>query len=276
MATDKPGLLDRLASLLHDEPETREELVAVLRDAHARNVLDSDALSIAEGALLVSELTARDVMIPRSAMDVIHVDDALSDSIAKVVETRHSRFPVVGETRDDVIGILLAKDLLNYFLNPEDFELRSMLRPAIFVPESKPLNVLLREFRVNRNHMAVVVDEYSGVAGLVTIEDVLEQIVGDIADEHDFDHEVENIIAETAARHRVKAGTPIADINAHFGTAYSDEDFDTIGGLVTHAFGRVPKRNETVMLGELQFTVSRADSRRVAVLTVQRAGTRAS
>ncbi len=276
MATDKPGLLDRLASLLHDEPETREELVAVLRDAHARNVLDSDALSIAEGALLVSELTARDVMIPRSAMDVIHVDDALSDSIAKVVETRHSRFPVVGETRDDVIGILLAKDLLNYFLNPEDFELRSMLRPAIFVPESKPLNVLLREFRVSRNHMAVVVDEYSGVAGLVTIEDVLEQIVGDIADEHDFDHEVENIIAETAARHRVKAGTPIADINAHFGTNYSDEDFDTIGGLVTHAFGRVPKRNETVMLGELQFTVSRADSRRVAVLTVQRAGTRAS
>ncbi len=275
MSKDKPSVLDRLAALLHDKPETREELVAVLRDAHARNLIDSDALTIAEGALQVRELTARNVMIPRSSMDVIDVDDALTDSIAKAVETRHSRFPVVGENRDDVIGILLAKDLLQYFLNPEEFDLRAMLRPAVFVPESKPLNVLLREFRVNRNHMAIVVDEYGGVAGIVTIEDVLEQIVGDIADEHDFDHDDENIISEAQGRDRVKASTSIADINSHFGTHYSDEDFDTIGGLVTHAFGRVPKRNESVHLEGLQFTVARADSRRVLMLTVHRGGTKA-
>jgi magnesium and cobalt transporter len=277
MSNEKPlRLLDRLAALLHDKPETREELVNVLRDAHTRNLIDSDALSIAEGALAVRELTARDVMIPRSSMDVIEVDDPLSDSIGKAVDTRHSRFPVVGDNRDDVIGILLAKDFLQYFLNPEDFDLRAMLRPSVFVPESKPLNVLLREFRVNRNHMAIVVDEYGGVAGLVTIEDVLEQIVGDIADEHDFDHEEENIIAESAAGHyRVKASTSIEDFNTYFSTHYGSEDFDTIGGLVTNAFGRVPKRNESVRLEEHQFTIARADSRRVVTLTVHKAGTKA-
>ncbi len=273
---EKPSLFERISELLHDKPETREEIVEMLRDAQERNVIDSDALTMAEGALQVRELTARDVMIPRTSMDVIHVDDALADSIAKAVDTRHSRFPVVGEDRDDVIGILLAKDLLNYFLNPERFELRKMLRTAVFVPESKPLNVLLREFRVNRNHMAVVVDEYGVVAGLITIEDVLEQIVGDIADEHDYDHDDQNIVDEAHGRMRVKASTSIEDFNTHFGTRIENAGFETVGGMVTHEFGRVPKRNESIAIGDWQFTVARADSRKILTLTLHRAGTKAS
>jgi magnesium and cobalt transporter len=186
-----------------------------------------------------------------------------------VLETKHSRFPVVGENKDDVVGILLAKELLNYYANPESFDLKDTFRPVVFVPESKRLNVLLRDFRANRNHMAIVVDEYGGVSGLVTIEDVLEQIVGDIEDEYDFDESEDNIIAETNGRYRVKAQTEIADFNEHFGTDFADDEFDTVGGLVLQAFGRLPKRGETTTIGDFRFRVIRADSRRLYTLQVE-------
>ncbi|TMG83720.1 MAG: CBS domain-containing protein, partial [Betaproteobacteria bacterium] len=187
-----------------------------------------------------------------------------------VMETRHSRFPVVGENKDDVVGILLAKELLNYYANPESFNVRDTLRPAVFVPESKRLNVLLREFRANRNHIAIVVDEYGGVSGLVTIEDVLEQIVGDIEDEYDFDEAEDNIIPEGGGRYRVKAQTEIADFNSTLGGSFSDDEFHTIGGLVVQAFGRLPKRGETATIANFRFKVVRADSRRLYTLEVER------
>ena len=216
---DKPTLMERITAMLLREPEDREELLDILRGAFERHLLDADALSMIEGVLSVSETTVRDIMIPRSQMDCVSVDDAVPEFLPLVVETRHSRFPVIGESKDDVIGILLAKELLNYYANPEAFNLRDTLRPAVFVPESKRLNVLLREFRANRNHIAIVVDEYGGVSGLVTIEDVLEQIVGDIEDEYDFDESHDNIIPEANGKFRVKAQTEIADFNEHFGTA---------------------------------------------------------
>ncbi|MDH4151870.1 MAG: CBS domain-containing protein, partial [Betaproteobacteria bacterium] len=188
--------------------------------------------------------------------------------IPLVIETAHSRFPVIGESRDDVIGILLAKDLLRYYAGEEEFNVRDMLRPAVFIPESKPLNVLLKEFRKNRNHIAIVVDEYGGVAGLITIEDVLEQIVGDIEDEYDFDEAEDNIVQEKRGLYRVKALTEIDDFNAAFGTAFSDEEFDTIGGLVLQRFGRVPKRGEQLSIEQLTFRVLRADGRRIYLLQV--------
>jgi magnesium and cobalt transporter len=186
------------------------------------------------------------------------------------METRHSRFPVVGENKDDVVGILLAKELLNYYTNPESFNLRDTLRPAVFVPESKRLNVLLRDFRANRNHIAIVVDEYGGVSGLVTIEDVLEQIVGDIEDEYDFDEAEDNIIPEAGERYRVKAQTEIATFNETLGAQFSDEEFHTIGGLVLQAFGRLPKRGESTTIDNFRFKVVRADSRRIYTLQVER------
>jgi magnesium and cobalt transporter len=186
-----------------------------------------------------------------------------------VLETKHSRFPVIGESKDDVVGILLAKELLNYYADPENFNLRDMLRPAVFVPESKRLNVLLREFRANRNHIAIVVDEYGGVSGLVTIEDVLEQIVGDIEDEYDYDEGEDNIIAEASGRYRVKAQTEIADFNERFGTEFPDDEFDTVGGLVLRAFGRLPKRGEQTTIGGFRFRVVRADSRRIHTLQIE-------
>src|SRR5438132_1242979 len=233
-------------------------------------LLDADALSIIEGALQVSEMTVRDIMIPRSQMDVVSIDDEPEQFIPFVMETRHSRFPVVGENKDDVVGILLAKELLNYYANPESFNLRDTLRPAVFVPESKRLNVLLRDFRANRNHIAIVVDEYGGVSGLVTIEDVLEQIVGDIEDEYDFDEAEDNIIPEAGARYRVKAQTEIAAFNEALGAQFSDEEFHTIGGLVLQAFGRLPKRGEATTIGNFRFKVVRADSRRIYTLQVER------
>jgi magnesium and cobalt transporter len=222
-----------------------------------------------EGVLQVSEMSVRDIMVPRAQMDVVSIDDDPADFLPLVLETKHSRFPVIGENKDDVVGILLAKELLNYFRNPESFDLRDTLRPAVFVPESKRLNVLLRDFRANRNHIAIVVDEYGGVSGLVTIEDVLEQIVGDIEDEYDFDESEDNIIAEANGRHRVKAQTEIADFNAHFGTDFADDEFDTVGGLVLQAFGRLPKRGETATIGDFRFRVVRADSRRLYMLQVE-------
>jgi magnesium and cobalt transporter len=209
-------------------------------------------------------------MIPRAQMDCVSIDDAPPDFLPLILDTKHSRFPVIGESKDDVIGILLAKELLNYYANPDGFSLRETLRPAVFVPESKRLNVLLREFRANRNHIAIVVDEYGGVSGLVTIEDVLEQIVGDIEDEYDFDESEDNVIPEAGGRFRVKAQTEIEDFNAQFGTSFEDEEFDTVGGLVLKAFGRLPKRGETTTLDGLRFRVLRADSRRVYTLQVER------
>jgi magnesium and cobalt transporter len=266
----RPTLLERLSAFLIREPEDREELLSLLHGAFERRLLDADALSIIEGALQVSEMTVRDIMIPRAQMDVVSIDDEPEQFIPFVLETRHSRFPVVGENKDDVVGILLAKELLNYYANPESFNLRDTLRPAVFVPESKRLNVLLRDFRANRNHIAIVVDEYGGVSGLVTIEDVLEQIVGDIEDEYDFDEAEDNIIPETGGRYRVKAQTEIADFNETLGAHFSDEEFHTIGGLVLKAFGRLPSRGEATTIENLRFKVVRADSRRIYTLQVER------
>src|SRR5919112_3212172 len=227
----KPSLLERLSSLLLREPEDREQLIGLLHSAFERRLLDAEALSMIEGVLQVSETQVRDVMIPRSQMDMIDGGESPEKFIPFVIETAHSRFPVFEDNRDNVIGILLAKDLLRFYAE-EEFNLREMLRPAVFVPEAKRLNVLLKEFRANRNHIAIVVDEYGGVSGLVTIEDVIEQIVGDIEDEYDFDETKDNIIAEGNGRFRVKAQTEIGDLNEAFGTHFSDEEFDPVGGLV--------------------------------------------
>ncbi|MFA6311218.1 MAG: transporter associated domain-containing protein [Sterolibacterium sp.] len=263
----RPTLLERLSALLTRAPEDREDLLELLHSAFERNLLDADALSIIEGALGVSDMQVRDIMVPRAQMDVIDIDHTPEKIAAYVIEAAHSRFPAIGENRDDVLGILLAKDLLRYFAGM-DFDLRDSLRPAVFIPESKRLNVLLREFRASRNHMAIVVDEYGGVAGLVTIEDVLEQIVGDIEDEYDFDEAADNIVLDNAGRYRVKATTEIADFNEAFKTSFADDEFDTLGGLVIHHLGRLPKRGETVQIDGLRIQVLRADSRRVHTLLV--------
>ncbi len=265
----KPSLIERLSAFLSREPEDRNELLALLYSAYERNLLDADALSIIEGALQVSDMQVRDVMIPRAQMDCIHLDEPMDVVAGVVIDTAHSRFPAIGDGKDDVAGILLAKDLLRYYAGRE-FDLRDMLRPAVFVPESKRLNVLLREFRVSRNHMAIVVDEYGGVAGLVTIEDVLEQIVGDIEDEFDFDEAGDSIRLDHSGRYRVKATTEIEDFNEAFSTEFSDDEYDTVGGLVIRHFGRLPKRGETVELEGLKIQVLRADSRRVHTLLVER------
>ena len=265
----KPSLLERLSSLLLREPEDREQLIELLHSAFERRLLDAEALSMIEGVMQVSETQVRDVMIPRSQMDMLDVAESPEKFIPFVIETAHSRFPVFEDNRDNVIGILLAKDLLRFYAE-EEFAVREMLRPAVFVPESKRLNVLLKEFRANRNHIAIVVDEYGGVAGLVTIEDVIEQIVGDIEDEYDFDETEDNIIADRSGRFRVKAVTEIADFNEHFGSTFSDEGHDTIGGFVVGRFGRVPKRGESITIDGFSFQVLRADSRKIHALLVER------
>jgi magnesium and cobalt transporter len=267
-AHDKPSVLDRISAFLMREPEDREQLLHLLHSAYERNLLDADALAMIEGALQMSEMQARDIMIPRSQMDVIDISESPDQFIPTVMQTAHSRFPVIGENKDNVIGILLAKDLLRYYAGEETFNVREMLRPAVFIPESKPLNVLLNEFRGSRNHIAIVVDEYGGVAGLVTIEDVLEQIVGDIEDEHDIDDVDEKIVEERGGQYRVKALTELSDFNEFFGTDYSDDAFDTIGGLVLKRFGRIPKRGEQISFDNLSFKVLRADSRRMHLLQV--------
>jgi len=266
----RPSLLERLSALLMREPSDRDQLVELLRSAYSRNLLDADALSIIEGALNVSEMQVRDIMIPRAQVDFIDINEPIETFIPRVMATAHSRFPVIDQNRDDVIGILLAKDLLRHYAGDEEFNVREMLRPAVFVPEAKRLNVLLREFRASRNHMALVVDEYGGVSGLVTIEDVLEQIVGEIEDEYDFDEASDNIIPEPGGRFRVKALTQIADFNAAFGTQFPDEATDTVGGMVIAHLGRLPKRGETVIIEGLRFQVLRADSRRVYTLLVDK------
>jgi magnesium and cobalt transporter len=263
----KLSLLERLSLLLMREPEDREQLLQLLHGAFERNLLDADALSMIEGALSVSDMRVRDVMVPRAQMDVVSIHDPIDKITEFVVEATHSRYPVVGENRDDIVGILLAKELLKHFAGKE-LDLRDTLLPAVFIPESKRLNVLLREFRASRNHMAIVVDEYGGVSGLVTIEDVLEQIVGDIEDEYDFDESADNIVLDNAGRYRVKAVTRIDDFNAAFGTDFSDDDYDTVGGMLIHHLGRLPKRNEVHNIDNLRVQVLRADSRRIHTLLI--------
>ena len=264
---DKPSWLERLSHFLLREPEDREQLIELLHSSFEKSLLDGDALTMIEGVLQVSETQVRDVMIPRSQMDVIDISKTPEEFIPFVIETAHSRFPGIDAEKNDIIGILLAKDLLRYYAG-EDFDVRDMLRPAVFIPESKRLNVLLKEFRSNRNHIAIVVDEYGGVAGMITIEDVLEQIVGDIEDEYDFDETEDNIIRDAEGRFRVKALTEISDFNETFGTEFSDEEFSTIGGLVVSKFGHLPKRGESITFNNLQFTALRADSRRLHALLV--------
>ncbi len=265
---EKPSLLERLSHFLLREPEDREQLVELLHGAYENSLMDADSLAMIEGVLQVSEMQVRDIMIPRSQMDVIDITDSPEKFIPHVIATAHSRFPVIEDDKNDVIGILLAKDLLRYYAG-EDFEVRDMLRPAVFIPESKRLNILLKEFRSNRNHIAIVVDEYGGVAGMVTIEDVLEQIVGDIEDEYDYDEDEDNILQDGHGKFRVKALTEITDFNEIVGTELSDEEFSTIGGLVVNQFGHLPKRGEHVSFDGLSVTVVRADSRRLHSILVE-------
>jgi len=267
------SLFERLTALISPEPENRAELLEVLHDAHERNLIDADALSMIEGVFQVSDLSVRDIMVPRSQMDVIDITKPIEEWLPVVLETAHSRFPAIEGERDKVVGILLAKDLLRYYAE-ESFDVRDMLRPAIFIPESKRLNVLLRDFRANHNHMAIVVDEYSGVAGLITIEDVLEQIVGDIEDEYDFDEEEDNILSIKEGQHgsrwRVKALTEIEQFNEEIGVDLPEDDVDTIGGLVASHLGRMPHKGEVFDLENLRFEVLRADARQIHVLLVEK------
>ncbi|SDX04586.1 HlyC/CorC family transporter [Nitrosomonas communis] len=269
-SSHKVSWFEHLGSLLFRQPEDREQLVALLHSAYERNLLDSDALAMIEGVLHVSEMQVRDIMVPRSQMDTIDISEKPDEFIPYVIEQGHSRFPVTDGNKDHVIGILLAKDLLRYYAGEEAFDVRDMLRPAVFIPESKRLNILLKDFRRSRNHIAIVVDEYGGVAGLVTIEDVLEQIVGEIEDEYDFDEEEANIVADASGYYRVKAITEVASFNEVLAAAFSDEDFDTIGGLVTSKFGRLPKNGESIVIDNFRFTVLRADSRRLHLLKVEK------
>jgi magnesium and cobalt transporter len=276
----KIPLSSRIASWLFStvthRPESRNQLIQTIREAHASGVVNSDTLSMLEGALAVSDSRVRDIMIPRSQMVVIEREATPRDLLRTVVDSGHSRFPVVGDSRDEVAGILLAKDMLRYAVDQNtNIDLREVLRPAVFVPESKRLNVLLWEFRSRRNHMAVVVDEYGGIAGLVTIEDVLEQIVGDIDDEHDQES-ASNIVAHRQGRFSVHALTELSEFNAHFSTRFSADDMDTIGGFVTRAFGFVPKRGETTIIDGFQFKVLRSDGRRIRQLQVLKLGSGAT
>jgi magnesium and cobalt transporter len=279
---DKPGatgetttaprsLLDRLSHALLGEPATRNDLIDVLRDSAKRDLLDRDSLDMIEGVLQVSEMKVRDIMVPRSQMDVVDKNSPPEGYLPMLIESGHSRFPMVDGDKDKVIGILLAKDLLRYlFLDKKkraQFNVHDMLRPAVFVPESKRLNVLLREFRTSRNHMAIVVDEYGGVAGLVTIEDVLEQIVGEIADEYDIEDDV-MIMPRDGGEYVVKALVTLADFNTRLNSQLAHEEIDTVGGLVMSRLGHVPRRGEKIDIDNWRFEVLRADSRRVYLLKV--------
>lgn len=267
--SSRPGnqsWIRKLSNLLL-EPQDQEHLIELIRSASERHILDSEALSIVEGALSVSQMQARDIMIPRSQVVMVSRDAPAEETLKLVTETAHSRFPVIDDDRDDVIGIMLAKDLLSAVVNNGNFEfdLRELLRPAVFIPESKRLNVLLREFRARRNHMAIVVDEYGGVAGIVTIENVLEQIVGEIEDEHDIDDDVP-ILQRNENTYTIKALTAVEDFNEFFDTQWSDEDFDTVGGYVINQVGHLPERDEKITIGNYEFTILRADNRRVYLM----------
>jgi magnesium and cobalt transporter len=257
--------LERLGHFISGEPEDREDLLELLRTAQKRNLIEPEALSMIEGVLQVSELRVRDITIPRSQMVVVPQDAELETVFPLVVESAHSRYPVIGEDRTEVVGILLVKDLLIHSLRDRSLLVKDIMREALFVPESKRLNVLLREFRATRSHMAIVVDEYGDAAGLVTIEDVLEQIVGEIEDEHDFGEE-EYIFRKSDSEYTIKALTPIDEFNDYFYADLDDGQFETVGGLIVHHLGHVPKRGEQVQIGRFRFIVLRADNRRVHLL----------
>jgi magnesium and cobalt transporter len=273
MATREPNArgqwFRRLAQSLSGEPQDHEDLLAMLREASERGVLDAEALTMFEGVLEVAELQVRDIMIPRAQMVFLRRDAPPGQILPTVVESGHSRFPVMDEDRDDIVGILLAKDLLRLFAQSEGtrFDIREYMRPVVFVPESKRLNVLLKEFRRNRNHMAIVVDEYGGVSGLVTIEDVIEQIVGEIDDEYDVEEDLD-IRKEAERQFAVRGTTRIDEFNEYFGTRFSDEGFDTIAGLIMKELGRLPRRGESVTMDGIEFRIVRADRRRVDALRV--------
>jgi magnesium and cobalt transporter len=269
MPDPNKSLLERLADFLTPQPtnpnERRQELIATLREAQADGLIDADALSMIEGVFQVGQLCARDILVPRAQIDWIDINLALPEIIKSVIEAAHSRFPVFEGSRDNVIGTLLAKDLLRHSTE-KDFQVRDWLRPAVFIPESKRLSVLLRDFKDNRNHLAIVVDEYSGVAGIITIEDVLEQIVGDIEDEHDIDEEADNIIALDNGDIRVKGITELVQLNEALGTHFEVEDIETVAGLVIQHLGRVPKVGEQIVIGDIAFEVQRADPRQIHIL----------
>jgi len=261
--------LEKLGQVLSGEPKDRFELIELLRDAQQRHLMDMDALAMMEGVMQVSEMQVREIMLPRAQMVVVQQDASLDEILPVITESGHSRFPVIGDSRDEVVGLILAKDLLPYFIaeNRDEFSVRDVLRPVVFVPESKRLNVLLKDFKANRNHMAVVVDEFGGAAGLVTIEDVVEQIVGEIEDEHDIEED-SYIKKQNDNRFIIKALTPIEDFNEYFKSDLSDEEFDTIGGLLMQAFSRMPSRGEMIALDRYRFKVLSADSRRIYLLEV--------
>ena len=263
----KTTWVEKIGKAFSSLPRDREELKELLRDSCERGIVDPDALAMLEGALEVSETQVRDAMIPRSQMVVVQVDSELEEFLPRIVESGHSRFPVIGEDKDEVVGILLAKDLLPHLASgAENFDLSDTIRPAVVIPESKRLNMLLRDFRSSRNHMAIVVDEYGGVSGLITIEDVLEEIVGEIDDEYDEEEEA-LILATGQNRFQVQALTPIDDLNEMFGSDLSDDDYGTVGGLLLAEFGRVPEFDDVVVLDDrFEFRVTRADMRRIITL----------
>jgi len=263
------SLLERLTEFLTPQPtsaaERRQELIHTLREAQTEGLIDADALSMIEGVFQVGQLCARDILVPRAQIDWIDINLPLNEIIKNVIAAAHSRFPVFDGSRDNVIGTLLAKDLLRHS-SEEDFQVRDWLRPAVFIPESKRLSVLLRDFKDNRNHLAIVVDEYSGVAGIITIEDVLEQIVGDIEDEHDIDEEADNLIALDNGDIRVKGITELEQFNEMLGTNFQDDGIETVAGLVIQHLGRVPKMGELIEMDGIAFEVQRADPRQIHIL----------
>lgn len=263
-STESRSWLKRLGAAFSGEPTTRGDVLEFLHDAEAEGLLDADTVRMMEGAIAVSELTVGDVMIPRAQITMIQIDEPMRDVIATAVESGHSRFPVHGEDKDQILGILLAKDLLKTVVSDSPVSLHDLLRPAFLIPESKRLDLLLREFRLSRNHMAIVIDEYGGVAGVVTIEDVLEQIVGDIDDEHDEAEDGDaQIAAQPDGQYVVDALTPIDDFNERFGADFNDDEYDTVGGLVTAAIGHLPEAGEELTMGRFVFRVANADARRV-------------
>ena len=261
-------LIDRFSALLLREPDDRSELIKLIHSAHERNLVDAEALAIIEGAITVSEMTVRDIMVPRQQMHTVLASQPLAQTIRKVIDSGHSRLPVMGEEDDDVRGVVLAKDLLRSIGN-NHFRLEDWLRPAMFIPESKPLNVLLREFRISHTHMALVIDEFGTLAGLVTIEDVLEEIVGEIEDEHDQAQLDKDIQLDASGRYRVKAQTPVGHFNEAFECTFDEHTAHTVGGQIVSYLGRVPRRNESVELNGLLFRVVRADNRRLYALMVE-------
>ena len=256
--------------LFSGDPKSRNEIKHILREAQERELVDDDALSIMEGAIQVADMQVREIMIPRSQIVFVNAEQKLKEFLPQIIESAHSRFPVLGENDDEVLGVLLAKDLLKLALqeNTDNFRIKEILRPVTFIPESKRLNVLLKEFRATRNHMAIVIDEYGGIDGLVTIEDVLEQIVGEIEDEHDFDEEESFIKQIDDSTFMVKALTPIEDFNQSFQTKYSDTEFDTIGGIVVDHFGRLPDCDESITIGQYCFKIANGNNRQIHLLEV--------